>query len=72
MEEESPSLGEILLRIAESFSLDSETATAMALQYDDADGDRMTLTAGSNSAADVDIMLKELVRLVDIGSCSFF
>ena len=71
MEEESPSLGEILLRIAESFSLDSETATAMALQYDDADGDRMTLTAGSKSAADVDIMLKELVRLVDIGSCSF-
>ena len=64
MEEESPALGEILSRIAESFSLDSDMATAMALQYDDADGDRMTLSAGRNSSADVDIMLKELVRLV--------
>jgi len=60
MEEESPALGEILSSIAGSFSLDSETATTMALQYDDADGDRMTLSAGSNSSADVDIMLKEL------------
>ena len=63
MEEESPALGEILSRIAESFSLDSDMATAMALQYDDADGDRMTLSAGCNSSADVDIMLKELVRV---------
>ena len=62
MEEGSPSLGEIQSRIAESFSLDSETASAMALQYDDADGDRMTLSAGTNSTADVDIMLRELVR----------
>ena len=63
MEEASPSLSKILSRIAESFSLDAETAAALALQYDDADGDRMTLSAGSNSAADVDIMLKELVRI---------
>ena len=64
MEEASPSLSEIISRISESFSLDAKTAAALALQYDDADGDRMTLSAGSNSAADVDIMLKELVRFV--------
>ena len=64
MEEASPSLHEIMIRIAESFSLDAGTEDAISLQYDDADGDRMTLSAGSNSAADVDIMLKELVRIV--------
>ena len=61
MDEEAPALDEIVAKIAESFSMDARTAAASAVQYDDGDGDRMTLSSGANSAADVNIMLKELV-----------
>ena len=61
MDEESPALAQIVAKIAESFSMDARTAAASAVQYDDGDGDRMTLSSGANSAADVNIMLKELV-----------